>query len=183
MSPYTIHAKFITIKPNIKLKNKLNLILFISFFLAASLTIWVYYQTTNRTGKIEFNKDIDDPEFVVCDEDRILQYYSVKTSYPGGKREIKKQFSKLISNLTFKDSGLITFRFVVNCNGDVGRFRVKMVNFQLKKNHFEDQKIKQIQKEIQKLKKWNPGKWRSESFDSYYVLNFKIENSKITDIF
>ena len=29
-----------------------------------------------NVGDIEFNKDIDDPNFKVCDQDRVFQYYN-----------------------------------------------------------------------------------------------------------
>ncbi|WP_109301246.1 hypothetical protein [Aquimarina sp. AU474] len=154
-----------------------------SFLLALLITCWIYYQGTHRIGDIAFNKNIDDSKFEVCNEDRIFQYYSVGTNYSNGEKEIKRQFSELMSNLTFKNSGFITFRFVVNCNGEIGRFRVKTVDTELKENHFEERNIRHIEEKIKKLKKWNPGSRKKQNFDSYYVLTFKIEDGKINDIF
>ncbi len=172
-----------TLKRNIQLKNKLNIFLLVGFLLALVLTIWVYYQTTNRIGDITFDKDIDNSEFKICNEDRIPQYYAVGTNYQNGEKAIKKELSELINNLNFKNSGFITYRFIVNCKGEVGSFRVKTIDSVLKENVFDSQKIKQLQKSIEKLKQWNAGKRKDETLDSYYVLNFKIQNNKITDIF
>lgn len=154
-----------------------------SFLLALTLAIWVYYQTTHRIGDIAFDENIDNSEFIVCNEDRITQYYSAETNYQGGQRTIKKELKELINSLNFNESGFITFRFVVNCKNRVGRFRVKMVNTDLKKNKFKSNNIKQIQESIKSLNGWRAGKWQDESLDSYYVLNFKIVNGKIVDIF
>jgi len=161
------------------LKNKLNILLLTSFLLALTLAIWVYYQTTHRIGDIQFDKTIDNSEFIVCNEDRITQYYSVETNYQGGEKNIKKELNELINNLNFNESGFITYRFVVNCKNEVGRFRIKMVNSDLKENSFKSNNIKQIQESIKGLNGWEAGKL----IDSYYVLNFKIQNGKITDIF
>lgn len=161
------------------MKNKLNILLLTSFLLALTLAIWVYYQTTHRIGDIQFDKTIDNSEFIVCNEDRITQYYSVETNYQGGEKNIKKELNELINNLNFNESGFITYRFVVNCKNEVGRFRIKMVNSDLKENSFKSNNIKQIQESIKGLNGWEAGKL----IDSYYVLNFKIQNGKITDIF
>jgi hypothetical protein len=165
------------------LKNKLNLLLLSSFLLALILAIWVYYQTTHRIGDIAFDENIDNSEFKVCNENRITQYYSAGTNYQGGEKTIKKELNELINSLNFNESGFITFRFVVNCENSVGRFRVKMVNTDLKENSFKSINIQQIQESIKSLNGWKAGKWKDESLDSYYVLNFKIENGKIVDIF
>ncbi|MCF6295796.1 MAG: hypothetical protein L3J25_08915 [Flavobacteriaceae bacterium] len=165
------------------MKNKLNLFLLISFLLALSLTTWIYYQTTNRVGDIVFDKSIDNATFKTCYDYKTPQYYQVGTNYQDGSKAIKKELSDTIENLTFEDSGYITFRFIINCNGEVGRFRVKTINSDLQENNFNNQKIKILQKSIESLKKWNPGMWKDKAFDSYFVLNFKVEKGKITDIF
>ena len=165
------------------MKNKLNILLLSSFVLALTLAVWVYYQTTHRIGDIAFDENIDNSEFIVCNEDRITQYYSAETYYQGGEKTIKNELNELINSLSFNESGFITFRFIVNCENSVGRFRVKMVNSDLKENSFKSNNIKQIQESIKRLKGWQAGKWKDESLDSYYVLNFKIENGKIVDIF
>ncbi len=155
----------------------------LSFLLAITLAIWVYYQITYNIGDIAFDKNIDNSEFIVCNEDRITQYYSVGANYQGGEKTIKKELNELINSLNFNESGLITYRFIVNCKSNAGRFRVKMVNSDLKENSFKSNNIKQIQESIKNLNGWKAGEWKNESLDSYYVLNFKIQNGKIKDIF
>ncbi|PHS63364.1 MAG: hypothetical protein COB12_09450 [Flavobacterium sp.] len=165
------------------MKSKLNLFLLISFLIALTLTIWLNYQVTNRIGDLAFNKEIDNSTFKVCDEERITQYYATNSNYQGGKKAIKKELKKTTEQLTFKNSGFVTFRFIINCKGKIGRFRVKTIDSELIENNFEIQKIKTLQTSIENLTKWNAGTWKDKTFDSYYVLNFKIEQGKITDIF
>lgn len=166
-----------------ELKSKLNLFLLISFLIALTLTIWLNYQFTNRVGDLSFNKNDDNSTFKVCDDKRITQYYSTKSNYQGGKKAIKREIWKITEQLTFKNSGFITFRFIINCNGEIGRFRVKTIDNELKENNFETQKVETLQTTIENLKKWNAGTWHDETLDSYFVLNFKVEKGKITDIF
>jgi len=165
------------------LKNKLNLLLLISFLIAVFLTIWLFNQITSSVGDIAFNKELDKSTFKVCDEKRINQYYSVKSNYQNGKRGLKKDLWNSIESLTFKNSGYITFRFVINCNGETGRFRVKTVDSELKINYFNAEKIKTLQSFIENLEKWDVKKWNDRTFDSYFHLTFKVNNGKITDVF
>ena len=165
------------------MKNKLNILLLSSFLLASILVFWIYYQTTHRIGDIEFDQNLDNSEFLVCNEDRISQYYSIGTNYKGGKKAINKELNELLKNTNFNETGIITFRFIINCKNQIGRFRVKTVNTNLKENHLKSESIKLIQESIKSLNGWEAGKWKDESLDSYYVLNFKIQNDRITDIF
>lgn len=165
------------------MKNKLNILLLISFLIAVTVAIWLYYQTANNIGDIAFDASIDNAEFVVCDEEYIVQYYSAGTYYEGGEKAIKTELRELITQLNFEKSGIITFRFVVNCNNQIGRFRVLMVNTDLKETSFNSNNIKQIQEAIENLKNWHAGKWDNQPLDTYYNLSFKILNGKITDIF
>ena len=166
-----------------KPKNKLNLWLLISFLLASTLTFWLNDQLSKRVGDISFNEELDDSFFKVCDETRILQYYSVNANYQNGRKALKKEIWETIEPLTFKASGYITFRFIINCDGEIGRFRVKTIDSELKKNEFDSDKIKTLQSSIENLKHWSAGALGTKTFDSYFVLNFKIETDKITDIF
>ena len=168
---------------NLKPKNKLNLFLLFSFLLAFILTFWSNDQLTQRVGDISFNEELDDSSFKVCDETRILQYYNVNANYQNGRKAIKKEIWEAIETLTFETHGYITFRFIINCKGEIGRFRVKSIDNELTTNEFSPDKIKALQKLIENLKHWNAGTFNSKTFDSYFVLNFKIENGKITDIF
>jgi len=164
------------------LKSKTNIFLLSSFLFAAALTGWFYYQTTNRIGDLDENRTIDN-DFEVCNEDWIGQNYGMTANYEGGKKGIKQEILKDLEALSFEKSGLITFRFIVNCKGEPGRFRANSTNTQLQQIEVDESKIKDIENALIQLKNWTPAKNKFDSYDSYYVLNFKIRNNKITDIF
>jgi len=156
----------------------------ISFLIALSITAWVYYQTTHRIGELEPNDRIDDNDFQLCNEDKIAEYYGMNTDYIGGKKAIKSKILNKLQFLDFKESGLLTYRFVVNCEGEIGRFRLKATNTDLQKIEVDSKNILEIENTLSELKNWNPAKNKAgNTYDSYYVLNFKIENKKIIDIF
>lgn len=165
------------------MKNKLNILLLTSFIIDVAVYFWADSLHSSQVGDIAFDASIDNSEFLVCDEERIVQYYSVGTYYEGGEKAIKTELRELITQLNFEKSGIITFRFVVNCTNQTGRFRTKMVNTDLKETSFNSSNIKQIQESIKSLNSWHAGKWDNQPLDTYYILNFKIQNGKITDIF
>ncbi|KRG29637.1 hypothetical protein [Salegentibacter mishustinae] len=156
----------------------------ISFLFALSITAWGYYQATHRIGELEANDRIDDNNFKLCNEDKVAEYYGMNTDYIGGKKAIKNRILSELQSLDFKESGLLTYRFVVNCKGEIGRFRLKATNEDLQKTEVNSKNIQEIEKELRDLKNWNPaGNKSGYTYDSYYILNFKIENDKIVDIF
>lgn len=164
------------------MKSKTNIFLLISFLIAAILSAWLYSQTTNRVGDLKENKEIDN-DFQVCNEDKIQQYYGMNTDYEGGKRTIKKKIIDELDTLNFENPGLITYRFIVNCKGKIGRFRFKSTDLDLHKNQINPENIQKIEQALLQLENWNPATNQYNSYDSYYVLNFKIRNRKIVDIF
>lgn len=141
----------------------------------------------NNIGDIEFDPKIDSSSYMLCDENRVFQYYSVGTDYIGERKAMRDEIFKALENehLLFDNKeGYITFRFVVNCNGRTDRFRFKSVNSDLKKNEFPSADIEILEKAIRTLKKWRPGvSIDGNPVDSYYQINFKIENGIIIDIF
>lgn len=165
------------------MKSITNIFLLISFFIAFSITAWAYYQTTHEVGELQANGTTD-KDFKVCNEKKIREFYGIKTDFVGGKTAIKNRIFSKLQFLNFKESGLVTFRFVVNCRGKIGRFRVKTTDRDLQRSKVDPDNILEIEKALATLKNLNSAKNKSgTSFDSYYVLNFKIENKKIVDIF
>ncbi|PKD20012.1 hypothetical protein APR41_15180 [Salegentibacter salinarum] len=163
------------------MKSKTNLFLFASLVIALILTGWLYYLSGKRVGDLAVDEQ-QDGDFQVCDEDKIFQYYNLDTDYKGGKKAIKKEILNELESLNFKNQGLVTARFIVNCNGDAGRFRYKSTDLDLKEMKVNSENIERIKSAVLLLQNWNSPK-ENKVFDSYYVLNFKIRNNKIVDIF
>lgn len=164
------------------MKSKTNIFLLISFLVAIILTGWLNYQAKNRIGDLSENKE-QDRDFQVCNEDKITQYYGSGTAFQGGRKGIKKRIFQELEKLNYKGSGLITFRFIVNCEGEIGRFRHRATDLNMEEMIITSANIEKIEKSLLKLKNWKPAGNEYNSYDSYYVLNFKIRNDKLVDIF
>lgn len=150
------------------------------------MTAWIYYLLDNKILPIKYDKNTDDKEFIICNEDLIPQYYSVETNYVGGKTAIKKILLPIINQdkITFGlKSGYVSIRFVVNCNGETGLFRANEIDENIQSTKFDKSKIEKLKKTVSRLDNWDVKTKFKKQFDSYYFINFKIENGKITDIF
>lgn len=169
------------------MKKALNIVLLSSFLILLLLIFWLVYLMKNNVGDINYNPNIDDKLFNVCDETRVFQYYSVGTSYIGERKSIREEVFNYLKdknvNLDNK-SAYITFRFIVNCNGQPGRYRYKIVDSNFKKTDFAKEEIDKLKNAVMSLKNWQAGVTENKvSVDSYVQINFKIENGEIKDIF
>lgn len=99
-----------------------RMLLFVTFF-ALSITIYLYISFNSHVGDITFDGKVDKDNFKLCNDGRIYQYYQVNTSYLHGIHGMRDELLQYINELKFRESGYITFRFIVNCEGDIGRFK------------------------------------------------------------
>jgi hypothetical protein len=88
-------------------------------------------------------------------------------------------------------SGLIRFRFVVNCEGQAGRFEVLEVDENYQKRPFNPQITSQLLAICRdKLTDWEPGQTTPDSpdavqerVDTVCLLTFRLKDGQITEIF
>lgn len=164
-------------------KSKLNIWLLVSFLIACILSLWLYFKFTQQVGDISFDGTVDSSDFELCGDYRVLQYYQVGTYFQGGKKAIKKKLLPNVNADGLPPNGLLTIRFVVNCNGETGYFRAHMIDSNLSRAEVSKQALKHFGTLITKLNGWVPGKIHDDPMDSYAQIIFKVENGTITDIF
>lgn len=141
-----------------------------------------------NVGDIPFDKEKDDDNFKICNERNIKQYYvrgssDTPPSYKGEKRVLERvilreyQFPK-----AEKENGYVTIRFIVNCDGETGRFRVEEMDFAYKPQKFDKKITGQLLEIVKNLNGWIPRKSNGENLDFYQYLTFKIEKGQIAEI-
>lgn len=134
----------------------------------------------SNVGDIEFDEKLDDKNFRICNSS-VTQYFSLekKIQYRGEKisieEKLKKDFSQKLSE---KENGYITIRFIVNCEGKTGYFRVQEMNSNYEQTNFNKDFVQEILRFTQNLDGWE--NW--EKKDYYQYLTFKIENGKVSEI-
>lgn len=137
----------------------------------------------DHVGDIAPDKVLDDPAFKVCNEDEIFQYYNFGKGlqYKGEKPQIVEHFKTFVSQ-TEKQSGYITIRFVVNCNGSAGRFRIQQMGTDYLEIKFLPETVDQLLTLTEQLDGWMIGEYNGTVRDYYQYLTFKIQDGQLTEI-
>lgn len=138
----------------------------------------------DHVGDIKPDPMLDDTTFHACRESNIPQYYSIKGSFEGEKPAIERYFEQNFrkDKAFAKAEGYITIRFVVNCKGQTGRFRVQEMSPDYKPVKFPPALPAQLLQLTQKMDGWIPGKSENILYDYYQYLTFTISKGEITRI-
>jgi hypothetical protein len=168
--------------PYISLRMKKTCIL---LFIIANLT--AHSQNTthfpNHVGDISFDPALDDPSFNICDSQYIFQYYNTQSWYLDHKKEIARYFTENYKpSDTLHGTGYVTIRFVINCQGKTGRFRVFELDANYQPIHFQPQITGQLLRLTKQLTGWQPAKYNNRIMDSYQYIMFNIVNGRIRSI-
>jgi hypothetical protein len=137
-------------------------------------------------GDIEQNDQMDDPGFTVCKgDDQILQYFNLGQGpvYPGEKSKIINVFKTKYQPITGNNqNGLIRIRFIVNCEGKAGRFRVLQSDYNYQETKFDKKIVSQLVNITRGIENWEVLYREVVPADYYMYLIFKITNGQITEI-
>ncbi|MEM6297444.1 MAG: hypothetical protein AAF740_02020 [Bacteroidota bacterium] len=160
-----------------------------------SLSFWGCKSLTESDGKskylrwvgdIEYDEQLDNANFKVCNgEDDIIQYFNVGDGpvYSGEKSAILQTFQtnyKPVSDSN--ESGLIRIRFVVNCEGKAGRFRILQSGYDYQEREFDKKITTQLLEITKGIKNWKVLYEDDTPVDYYMYLIFKIKDGQIIEI-
>ena len=154
----------------------------ILFSCQAEKTVTVY---PNQVGDIVFDKSKDDPAFKRCmNKDYGFQYYNDSKGYQynGEKIAIIQALDHLKLSSSKKTNGSVTIRFLVNCEGKTGLFRVQQMEENYTEAHFDKEFVEKILDFTKSLNGWLPKEYQGHKIDYYQYLTYKIENGKIAEI-
>lgn len=138
-----------------------------------------------QVGDIQFDSKLDDPNFEACNASDIVQYsmFNKGFQYTGEKYEIIKVFDKEYRPVNRKgETGYITIRFIVNCKGNTGLFRIESMNKDYMPKTFSPDIVQQLLSITKSLHGWPIGMHDGISYDYHQYLTFKIENGVIKEI-
>ena len=139
----------------------------------------------SQVGDINFDSKIDDPDFKLCDENNVLQYYNFGKGlqYKGEKIKIIEQFREGFKSVAHtEESGFITIRFIVNCQGKTGRYRLQGMNNDYIEKTFSENITDQLLGLTKQLDGWGMGEANGKVYDYYQYLTFKMEDGKLIEI-
>jgi hypothetical protein len=138
-------------------------------------------------GDIESDSILDNPKFKTCNGDEhAFQYFNTGKGlrYKGEKTALVSTIQnsykpvKSVKN----QSGYIRLRFIINCKGEAGRFRVLSSDFDYQDKEFDKAIVNQLLTIVRGLDGWEIMIRNEKSLDYYLYLIFKIENGRIIEI-
>lgn len=134
-----------------------------------------------NTGDIAFDAALDDPAYTVCNPKMVFQYYNTDSYYKQHKREIEQYFKRnyRAAVQTADQTGYLTIRFIINCSGKTGRFRMYELDAGYKPYQFATANSSQLMKLTKELKNWQPAVYKEKVFDSYQYITFKLKKGAI----
>ena len=139
----------------------------------------------SHVGNITFDEKIDDFDFQRClNEKFAFQYYndSKGFQYVGEKIEIDEKLKKINFKEDQNANGYVTIRYVVNCEGKTGMFRVQQMDSNYLQISFNKEMITQILNFTKNLKGWIPKEIQNRKIDYYQYLTFKIKNGNVSEV-
>lgn len=141
----------------------------------------------NRVAYIDPNSTMDAAgDFELCgDEQEIADYYNSDDDvrYIGDKGEMMKIIrSQLDRKKLNEESGYLTFRFVVNCKGEAGRFVTEQASLDYAAKQFPKEAIDHLYQITAGLEQWRPSVIRDEPRDAYVYITYKLQNGTLTDV-
>lgn len=142
----------------------------------------------NTVGDITFDEKLDETGFKKCgigkDKPFSFQYYNVSQEfdYKGEKIAIEEKLKKENISSEKKINGYITVRFLVNCEGKTGLFRVKHLDSDLKDVALDQDMENKLLKFTKSLNGWVPKKIEGLKLDYYQYLTYKIEDGKVSEV-
>lgn len=136
-------------------------------------------------GDIEFDSKIDNPNFKLCFDKYVFQYFNDSNGlqYKGEKIVLDKTYFDNYKNQNLVgETGLIRIRFIVNCKGETDRFRILEMDENYKEKKFNEKITNQLLQISKNLSGCNPKIIQNRNVDYYQYLIFKIKDGNLIEI-
>lgn len=159
----------------------------LSFFGCTSKKAVHQLRYSRWVGDIALDASIDkNTSFEICNgEDNILQYFNLGEGpvYIEEKPKLINTFKTKYKPVSGKNqNGLIRIRFIVNCEGQAGRFRILQADTNFKETQFNRKIITQLTTITKEIENWVILYEDQQAVDYYYYLIFRITDGQITEI-
>ncbi len=122
-------------------------------------------------------------DFTPCDDDIVDYYNGDPDAGPlGGKRALWNLFAQLDPELLSGQSGYLTFRFVINCEGKAGYFITEEVGLDFVRKRFPEPLVLHVYEVLSGFRKWQSTSIRGEVYDAYAYVTLKLKDGELVEI-
>lgn len=136
-------------------------------------------------GDIEHDTTLDKSSFQPCHgDDKVYQYFNMSQGlqFDGEKKAMEDYFLQQYKPVSSEQSGWIRIRFMVNCEGQTGRFRLLEADENYQERPFDKNISSQLMKLARELKGWKIQKMDGTPIDYYQYVVFKINQGNIEKV-
>ncbi len=117
------------------------------------------------------------------DSSRVFQYYNTQAYFLDNKDSLRRYFLDGFKPGDAKGpSGYVTVKFIINCSGMTGRFRLLEMDSAYQPGHFDARMTGQLLSLVKGWKNWKPPHYKGKFYDSYQYITFRISNGKVISI-
>lgn len=120
-----------------------------------------------------------------CEKAGYAPYYAVQAKYPRSSETLAKGAQTFLQGKPkHRGSGYVTFRFVVDCQGNrLPRVEVLQTDARYQQFHFPKELVNNLYAYFKTLTDWPAAVWRGEMRVNYIAyLTFKITNGKVVAV-
>ena len=140
-----------------------------------------------RVAYIDPEKRMDkNSDFNICQKtEAIVDYYNADpdAAYIGGKKALWPTIlPKIKKEKLHNESGYLTFRFVINCNGEIGWFVTEEAGLGYERKKFNAETVQHLFEIVSALTDCRPANIRGEDRDAYAYLTFKMKDGEIIEL-
>lgn len=128
------------------------------------------------------NPDVSE-DFKRCSDKLPAGFYhsTAPYIYKGGKPVFRRFIQDNYSKNNFTDNGYLNFRFLVDCNGELGDVETNQLDPNLEITTLNKDLISRLSKLTLRKENWNSLETR-EVRDLYMYIIYKIENGQVVEI-
>lgn len=128
------------------------------------------------------NADQPNKGFELCGTRRLVGSYhsAAPRIYRGSKRVFVSFILSEFDNKGYTDSGILNFRFHINCDKQVGNLEINQLNLNYEKTQLTQELVDQLTHLVVQSSNWEAFGGKDDNY--YMYLNFKIEDGNITEI-
>ncbi len=140
-----------------------------------------------RVAYIDPSKSLgENAGFELCGSEKaIVDYYNGDPDggFLGGKKKLLSLIQEQLQPEKLgAEEGMLTYRFVISCEGKAGRFIAQGYDFDYQPKDFEATTLNHLLSILLNLNTWQACVIEGENRDSYAYLSFKIKNNEIIDV-
>ena len=162
---------------------RISIFILITFLFSCDYYIVKDYQ--DHVGLIVEPEESGNSDFSPCFQEKIFPYYYGRSGaeYAKGKDVLRNYFREHYKNFgNTHESGFITFRFIINCEGQAGNYEIRQVGLDFKKKSFNKETVDHLFSLVRKLQDWKTVEFFGDKYDCFYHLTFKISNGELLEI-